>query len=252
MLASAPGAGAQVTAEVIQDTAPKNLDNYPTITYWHKCVQLDEKNRRLEFTKTKPGSKHKHKSKGKNIAFWHFQYSDGTVLNYNEVKAIRKDSKKIWRKMCDKHGPIGVPWTTISPDRQLEFYVRIKAKHPFLWLCENHYKAESISFSDYSHWYNKWFPSGDTPEPARVCKCLRTASPVKSPQETHPAKKAPPTKEAPDDGNSSSDDSSSDGDLSSSDLSSEDESDKGCQDKLTNVDDPDADPPLHQLPFTTP
>jgi hypothetical protein len=94
-LASAPRAGAQVTAKVIQDTAPKNLDNYPTITYWHKRVQLDKKNRRLEFTKTKPGSKRKHKSKGKNIAFWHFQYSDGTVLNYDEVKAIRKDSKKI-------------------------------------------------------------------------------------------------------------------------------------------------------------
>jgi hypothetical protein len=97
------------------------------------------------------------------------------------------------------------------------------AKHPFLWLCENHYKAESISFSDYSHWYNKQFPSGDTPEPTQVHKRLCTASPVKSPQETHPAKKARPTKEAPpakevpDDGDLSSND------LSSGDLSSDDE-----------------------------
>jgi hypothetical protein len=118
-LASAPGARAQVTAKVIQDTTPKNPDDYPTITYWHKRVQLDKKNRWLEFTKTKPGSKRKCKSKGKNIAFWHFQYSDSTVLNYDEVKAIRKDSKKIWRKMCNKHGPIGVPWTTISPDQHV-------------------------------------------------------------------------------------------------------------------------------------
>jgi hypothetical protein len=149
-------------------------------------------------------------------------------------------------------------------NRQLEFYIRIEAKHPFLRLCENHYKSESISFSDYSHWYDKRFPSGDTPEPARVCKHLCTASPVKSPQETRPAKKARPvkeappakealpTKEAPDDGNLSSDDLSSDGDSSSGDLSSDDESDKGCQDELTNVDDPDANPPLCQLPFTAP
>jgi hypothetical protein len=131
MLVSAPRAGAQVTAKVIQDTAPENPDNYPKITYWRKQVQLDEKNRRLEFAKTKLGSKCKCKSKGKNIAFWHFQYSNGTVLNYDEVKAIRKDSKKIWRKMCDKHGPIGTPWMTISPDRQCYVSVGTFTRHGF-------------------------------------------------------------------------------------------------------------------------
>jgi hypothetical protein len=207
MLVSAPGVVAQATAEVIQDTTPENPDNYPEITYWHKHVQLDKKNRQLEFTKASPGHKSKSKSKGKNIAFWHFQHRDGTVLDYKEVKSICKDSKKIWRKLCNKYGPIGVPWTTISPDRQLEFYIKIEAKYPLLRLCENHYKAESISFSDYSHWYDKRFPSGDEPAPTRVCKHSHTTKSRKGPC---PVKKAQDLKKAQGSGNLSSEYSSSD------------------------------------------
>ena len=48
--------------------------------------------------------------------------------------------------------------TTISLDRQLEFYVKIEEKFPILRLCEYHYKAETIAFSDYSHWYDTRFP----------------------------------------------------------------------------------------------
>ena len=62
--------------------------------------------------------------------------------------------------MCKRFGLIEAPWTwtTISPTRQLEFYVKIKAKFPILWLGENHYKADTITFLDYLHWYNKQYP----------------------------------------------------------------------------------------------
>lgn len=54
--------------------------------------------------------------------------------------------------MCAKYGPIGAPWTTIFSDQQLEFFIKIEHKYPLLHHCNNHYKAESIAFSDYSHW----------------------------------------------------------------------------------------------------
>jgi hypothetical protein len=247
---------AQATAEVIQDTTPENPDDYPDITYWCKRVQLDEKNRQLEFAKSSPGRKRKRKSKGKNVAFWHFQHRDGTVLDYEEVKSIRKDSKKIWRKLCNKYGPIGAPWTTISPDRQLEFYIKIEAKYPLLQLCENHYKAKSISFSNYSHWYDKRFPSGDEPAPAQVRKCSRTTKSHKGPR---PAKKAWDLKKAQGSGNSSSEYSSPD-DSSSEDESSDEEDCPVEGNNAQSVEDPEAeaeadteDNPLPcQLPFTAP
>lgn len=51
--------------------------------------------------------------------------------------------------------------TTISPERQLKLFVKIEHKFPLLCHCDDHYKAESIAFFDYSHWYNKWFPADD-------------------------------------------------------------------------------------------
>jgi hypothetical protein len=44
----------------------------------------------------------------------------------------------------------------MDPGHQLEFFIKIEAKFPILRLCDNHYKAESIMFSDYLHWYNAW------------------------------------------------------------------------------------------------
>jgi hypothetical protein len=156
MIAAAQGASPHANMEVIEDTAPENPDDYPKITYWRKRAHLDEKNRQKEFSK---GGRKGHKCKnGKNVAFWHFQHADGTVLEPNEVKEIQHDSKKIWWGMCKRFGPIGALWTTISPTWQLEFHIKIEAKYPILWLCENHYKADTIAFSDYSHWYDKQYP----------------------------------------------------------------------------------------------
>ena len=191
--------------EVIEDTTPENPKDYPKISYWHKRTYLDEKNRRQEFSKSGQASGRKRKCKtGKNVSFWHFQHADGTVLDPEDVKEIRRESKKIWWGMCERFGPIGAPWTTISPNRQMEFYGKIKDKFPILQLGENHYKADTIAFSDYSHWYDKRYPDDpddddedeDDPDPApapkpvrcRKRKRTRTASPVKARQ--HVRKKA--------------------------------------------------------------
>ena len=145
--------------EVIEDTTPENPKDYLKISYWRKHTYLDEKNRQQEFSKLGQVSGHKRKCKtGKNMSFWHFQHTDSTVLDPEDVKEIRRELKKIWQGMCERFGPIGAPWTTISPNCQMEFYVKIEAKFPILWLSENHDKADTIAFSDYSHWYDKRYP----------------------------------------------------------------------------------------------
>ena len=191
--------------EVIEDTTPENPKDYPKISYWRKRTYLDEKNRQQEFSKSGQASGRKRKRMtGKNVSFWHFQHADSTVLDPEDVKEIRRESKKIWRGMCERFGPIGAPWTTISPNRQMEFYGKIEDKFPILRLGENHYKADTIAFSDYSHWYDKRYPDNPddkdkddpNPDPAPAPKPVRcqkrkrtrTASPVKARQ--HVRKKA--------------------------------------------------------------
>ena len=168
------------SAEVIKDTPPKRAEDFPNITYWYKCTYLDEKNKCSNLNKR---SKCKQpRNKRKNINFWHIQHQDGTVLTYEELKSIRKELKKIWKAICDKYGPIGAPWASISPPHRLEFYVKIENKYPLLCHCDNHYKAESIAFCDYSHWYDDWFPADNDKidSPTQVCKCSHSASQVKS------------------------------------------------------------------------
>jgi hypothetical protein len=126
MLVSAPGVVAQVTAEVIQDTTPKNPDNYPEITYWHKHVQLDEKNRQLKFTKASPGCKSKHK----NVAFWHFQHWDGTMLDYEEVKSICKTPRRSGGSFVTSMGQSAHLGPQFPPSNNWSFTSRLRPPHP--------------------------------------------------------------------------------------------------------------------------
>jgi hypothetical protein len=116
---------------------------------------LDERYRQEEFTKSGKAPRHrgcKSQADSKDVVFWHFQHADGTVITHEEQLKIQAESKKIWATQCEK-GTIRSLWTTISPMQQLEFYLKMEAKFPLLRLCKDHYKAETIAFSDYSHWH---------------------------------------------------------------------------------------------------
>ena len=155
---------------------------------------MDKKARRAELAKSVKLSRHRghgRPNRNENLTFWHFQHSDGRVLEGNEVSAICCESKKIWRGLCNRYGPIGAPWSTISLDRQLEFYIKIDEKFPILCLCEHQYKAETIAFADYSHWYDKIYPYAGEEDIKPVSykttrtgsrKHTRTASPMKTRQ----------------------------------------------------------------------
>lgn len=115
-LVSAQGASHHATEE-IRDTTPENPENYPKITYWRKCTHLDERYRWEEFTKSGEVPRcrgRKSQAESKDVAFWHFQHADGTMITHEEQLKIQAKSKKIWATQCEK-GTIGSPWTTVSP-----------------------------------------------------------------------------------------------------------------------------------------
>lgn len=141
----------------IQDTPPLDREDYPDVKYWRKLEATNAKRKRGEFDTDKPAQKGRPpKAEAKNVAFRFLQDEDGNELPYEDLEQIRADAKVIWSDLCDANGPIGGPWRKVSPRHQLQFYLRIEAKHSILRLCDNHYKAESIATCDYTHWYGPW------------------------------------------------------------------------------------------------
>jgi hypothetical protein len=55
--------------------------------------------------------------------------------------------------MLDKYKALAPTWMKLTPAQQMEFYLDIEDKFPFLRLCEDHYKARKIGTLDYTHWY---------------------------------------------------------------------------------------------------
>ena len=85
--------------------------------------------------------------------FWFLQNADGTTVNGPTVSCMRFTSKPSWSNMLDKYKMLAPMWTNLTPAQQLEFYLDIEVKFPFLWLCKDHYKARKIGTLDYTHWY---------------------------------------------------------------------------------------------------
>ena len=53
---------------------------------------------------------------------------------------------------------MSLPWSSISPERQLKFWIKLEREYPLLRLCTHHYKANAVATSDYTHWYKHCFP----------------------------------------------------------------------------------------------
>jgi hypothetical protein len=71
---------------------------------------------------------------------------------------LRAKAKEIWAEMCKDHGPMGLPWTKIPAKRRVEFCIKLESKFLVLRLCTDHYKANTVATSDYSHWYQSRYP----------------------------------------------------------------------------------------------
>ena len=104
------------------------------------------KNNRGEFH-TEPATQ------GENVMFWFLQNADGTTVNGPTVSRMRFTSKLAWSNMLDKYQTLAPTWMNLTPAQQLEFYLDIEDKFPFLRLGEDHYKAQKIGILDYTYCY---------------------------------------------------------------------------------------------------
>jgi hypothetical protein len=167
----------------IEDTLPLNVENYPTIKFWYKQQRRKETTRcrKLE----QPNSRHD--SQDENVYFWFLQNVDGMVVDSDVVTSLWAEAKVIWTGMCDKYGPMGLPWSSVPAKRRLEFWLKLERVYPFLRLCTNHYKANAVATRDYTHWYKAQFSPtralhsslqkrGRVTKPVRVRKSRRSSS----------------------------------------------------------------------------
>ncbi|KAF8268672.1 hypothetical protein EI94DRAFT_1800193 [Lactarius quietus] len=154
-LVASRGTTPNVATEDLEEPTPsKDRANYPNIIYWYKHEQLAER-RRHEQDRLLNGALSANRWANENVMFWFLQHSDSTVLDGGEVRKICAKAKSQWLTLCKKYGDVGSPWTNVSPNYQLEFFIKMEHKFPLLRLCDGHYKTEAVAFADYSHWHSK-------------------------------------------------------------------------------------------------
>jgi hypothetical protein len=105
---------------------------------------------------------------------------DGKTATELQAKA-----KEIWAEMCKDHGPMGLPWTKIPAKQRVEFCIKLESKFPVLHLCADHYKANTVATSDYSHWYKSCYPETEAAAKTDTGKCQRSAKPVRGQKRQH-------------------------------------------------------------------
>lgn len=130
-------------------TLPKlsylNPTDYPLITLWTMESYCKAK---LAHDELQPEP-----SEEDNVMFWFLQNEDGSTVHCTTIAHMRFASKLLWSTMLHKYTTLAPTWMKLTPVQQMEFYLDIEDKFPFLQLCEDHYKARKIGTIDYTHWY---------------------------------------------------------------------------------------------------
>ena len=147
--------------EDLEELEPLIANNYPAVKFWYKDQRFQEDERRKKHDEEHNVRRPKGRSSEENVRFWFLENADGTTVARPIVSRLRAEAKAIWERMSKKYGSMNLPWTSVSTDRQLEFWIKLEREYPFLRLCAHHYKANAIATSDYTHWYKRRFP--DTP-----------------------------------------------------------------------------------------
>jgi hypothetical protein len=144
--------------EDIEEPDPLNVDDYPGVKFWYKDQRNAEEERRKKYDEEHNIHRPKGRSSKENVRFWFLENEDGTTVAGPIVSRLRTEAKAIWDKMSKKYSSMSLPWSSISPERQLEFWIKLEREFPLLRLCAHHYKANAVATSDYTHWYKRRFP----------------------------------------------------------------------------------------------
>ena len=135
-----------------------NADDYPSVKFWYKDQRNEEEERRKKYDEEHNIRRPKGRASKENVRFWFLENEDGTIVPRPIVDRLRMEAKAIWEKMSQKYSSMGLPWSSVLPERQLEFWIRLEREFPLLRLCAHHYKANMVATSDYTHWYKRRFP----------------------------------------------------------------------------------------------
>jgi hypothetical protein len=156
--ASAVGKSHAVIKEDVEatDPTPLNVDDYPAVQYWYQSEHRAEKARRDAEDKKNA------RPTRKNASFWFLEDSEGVKINNNTVDSLRAEAKVIWNEICDDHGPIGLPWSSVSHKLRVEYLKKLEREFPFLRLCADHYKATAVATTDYTRWYKLRYPKAES------------------------------------------------------------------------------------------
>ena len=154
-----------VTMDMPEEPEPLRREDYPQITYWYKHERQEERKRRKSQKESEqqpsnalrgPGRA----AAGENVSFWFLQNVDGTEIDGHTLTELRAVCRDTWATIAKKRGDLGLPWRCVCPMHKLEFFLRVEAKFPLLRFCSNHYKANAIATSDYTHWYKLYVKHG--------------------------------------------------------------------------------------------
>ena len=143
--------------EDIEEPDPLNVSDYPAVKFWYKDQRSGEE-RRKKYEEEHNIRRPKGRPSKENVRFWFLENEDGTTVARPIVNRLRAEAKAIWDKMSKKYSSMSLPWSSILPEQQLEFWIKLECEFPLLCLCAHHYKANTIATSDYTHWYKHRFP----------------------------------------------------------------------------------------------
>lgn len=95
-------------------------------------------------------------SSGTNVKFW--EDPEGNVIPPDQRAVVTSNMRAIWKEMYNDKKELG-PKTKISWKVREEFRIRMEALHPWLRLCENHWKVDQLWTNHFSSWRNSVMPT---------------------------------------------------------------------------------------------
>jgi hypothetical protein len=92
-----------------------------------------------------------------NCLFW--EDASGNILPPTKRKAVTQDMRMYWQKLHND-GVILDNFTNIGMDICENFRTFMEGKHPWLRLCDNHWKADRLWINHFSGWQPAPGPTG--------------------------------------------------------------------------------------------
>jgi len=83
----------------------------------------------------------------------------GNAIPLSVRKQVVKDAKKFWQEKHNQGIHLDI-FGKIGWNMREEFRAALEAEHPWLRLCENHWKADQVWINTFSHWTPAGSPNG--------------------------------------------------------------------------------------------